>query len=41
MSDSRQPWYKSVGFIGLLLTLGGFGLFTLLYYLVSIVLLKP
>lgn len=41
MSESRQPWYKSPGFVGLLITLAGFGFFTLLGYLVSQWLLKP
>jgi len=35
MSDSRQPWFKSPAFVGMLLTLGGFGFFTLLYFLLS------
>ncbi|HYG56843.1 MAG TPA: hypothetical protein VD902_02055 [Symbiobacteriaceae bacterium] len=36
MSGSRQPWYRSPAFIGLLLTLGGFGFFTLLYWLLAL-----
>lgn len=35
MSESRQPWYKSPAFVGLLLTAGGFGFFVLLGWLVS------
>ncbi|MDF2631291.1 MAG: hypothetical protein K0R39_5122 [Symbiobacteriaceae bacterium] len=35
MSDSRQPWYKSTMFIGAVLTLAGFGFFTLLYWLIA------
>jgi hypothetical protein len=35
MSDSRQPWHRSPAVIGLILTLAGFGFFTLLYFLVS------
>ncbi|MFZ5815049.1 MAG: hypothetical protein ACOY93_07060 [Bacillota bacterium] len=29
MSEPKQKWYKSPAFIGLILTLAGFGLFTL------------
>lgn len=35
MSDSPQPWYKSVLFVGTAITLGGFGFFTLLYWLIA------
>ncbi|HWI63801.1 MAG TPA: hypothetical protein VNT75_18350 [Symbiobacteriaceae bacterium] len=35
MSDSGKPWYKSVLFIGTALTLAGFGLFTLMYWLIA------
>lgn len=37
MSDSRQPWYKSTLFIGTILTLAGFGFFTLLYWVIAYV----
>lgn len=40
MSNTNQPWYKSPLFVGTLLTLGGFGFFTLLYLLVSLWLLR-
>lgn len=35
MSESRQPWFKSPAFIGLLITAAGFGFFTLLYLFLS------
>jgi hypothetical protein len=40
MSTSPQPWYKSVLFVGTVLTLLGFGFFTLLYYLLSLWILR-
>lgn len=35
MSESGQPWYKSILFIGTVLTIAGFGFFTLLYMLIA------
>ena len=35
MSNTRQPWFKSVLFIGAVLTLAGFGFFTLLYWAIA------
>lgn len=35
MSKTREPWYKSVLFIGTVLTLAGFGFFTLLYVAIA------
>lgn|GEM_PF-3283537 len=36
MTQPQQPWFKNPAFVGLLLTLGGFGVVTLLYWLYSV-----
>jgi hypothetical protein len=40
VSESRQPWYKSPLFVGAVITAAGFGFFTLLYFLVTLLLLR-
>lgn len=35
MSQSNKKWYRSTGVIGLIITLSGFGLFTLGYWLIG------
>lgn len=40
MAAPKQSWYKSVWFIGLVITLSGFGFFTLLFYWISKILVK-
>lgn len=31
MTQTKEKWYKSPGYLGLIITLGGFAFFTLLF----------
>lgn len=41
MAQPREKWYRSAGAVGLIITLAGFGLFTLAYWLIGEWILTP